>query len=348
MRVFRQFLCEVRRMLLLRRWVNKGKKRGGARPRARASPAPLAFLVRRQAGDLVRLEHRVPGGAVGRDRDPERLAVLDDLALGDDAGVRDAGYVAFGGLGEPDRAVGRGRDVLRAGVWSAGTRSLSPSSGSSRPTPWGSKRALNQTSPSAATVIPRGTRVSVCVSVALPVAGSSLPIAWSEVAANQTIPASSTATSLGSGTGNWVKLSDSRVVAPEAVVVEVRVPDVVAVGGDAAAVGTRVVRGHERQYRVRRRDAPQAGVVGGEVHDVIRPLHDVVEQAEALGGPYALLYAELGDLTRRRDPTDVAVEGAAPVWVGAGGEDFVALGEPEVAVGVHGDVRAAGCCPWGP
>jgi hypothetical protein len=36
----------------------------------------------------------------------------------------------------------------------------------------------------------------------LPVAGSSLPIAWSEVAANQTIPASSTATSLGSGTGN--------------------------------------------------------------------------------------------------------------------------------------------------
>ena len=124
--------------------------------------------------------------------------------------------------------------------------------------------------------------------------------------------------------------------------------NVVAVGGDAAAVGSRVVRGHERQDHSARRDAPQAGVVGGEVQDVTGPLHDVVEQAEALGGPYAVLYAELRDRARRRDLTDVAVGGAAPVWVGAGGEDFVALGEPEVAVGADGDVARLAVCPWGP
>ena len=45
----------------------------------------------------------------------------------------------------------------------------------------------------------------VRVSVTAPVCGSSLPIALSSGVANQTIPAASTATSLGSGTSNRVK-----------------------------------------------------------------------------------------------------------------------------------------------
>src|ERR671920_2615787 len=110
---FTEACCELLGIYLTGRWANRVSKRGRGLTRRRR---PLVSLVRRQAGDLVRLEHRVPGGTVGRDRDPERLAVLDDLALGNDAGVRDAGYVALGGLGEPHRAVGRGGDAFRSDV----------------------------------------------------------------------------------------------------------------------------------------------------------------------------------------------------------------------------------------
>src|SRR5918997_2264308 len=72
-------------------------------------------------------------------------------------------------------------------------------SGSSSPTPCGTKRAVNQMSPSEATVSCRGVR-TVGVTVTAPVAGSSLPIPGSRGAVNQTNPAASTTTSIGSGT----------------------------------------------------------------------------------------------------------------------------------------------------
>src|ERR671920_909306 len=334
---FTEACCELLGIYLTGRWANRVSKRGRGLTRRRR---PLVSLVRRQAGDLVRLEHRVPGGTVGRDRDPERLAVLDDLALGNDAGVRDPGYVALGGLGEPHRAVGRGRDVLRAGV--VGQRELADF-----------VRVRVELAD------PLGDEARAEPDV--PVGGDSDPprdegvgLRERRVAGRRVEPADRLVRGRGEPDdpglvdGHVARLGDGElgeagvraggVVAPEAVVIEVRVPDVVAVGGDAAAVGKRVVRSHERQDLSASRDAPQARVVGGEVQDVTGPLHDVVEQAEALGGPYAVLYAELGDLARRGDPADVAVEGAALVWVGAGGEDFVALGEPEVAVGADGDV----------
>ena len=63
-------------------------------------------LPQLQGGDLVGGHHGVPGVAVGGDGDPEWAAALDRLALGDDAGVGDAGGVATGLLGEPHGAVG--------------------------------------------------------------------------------------------------------------------------------------------------------------------------------------------------------------------------------------------------
>src|ERR687894_131227 len=71
---FTEACCELLGIYLTGRWANRVSKRGRGLTRRRP---PLVSLVRRQAGDLVRLEHRVPGGAVGRDRDPERLAVRD-------------------------------------------------------------------------------------------------------------------------------------------------------------------------------------------------------------------------------------------------------------------------------
>ena len=85
----------------------------------------------------------------------------------------------------------------------SGNSVTSPVAGTSRPTPCGVKRAVNQMSPSAAMVSCRGTSV-VGVIVTAPVAGSSLPIPGSSGAVNQTIPASSTTVSLGSGTSNRV------------------------------------------------------------------------------------------------------------------------------------------------
>src|SRR5829696_1447886 len=77
----------------------------------------------------------------------------------------------------------------------------SPGTGTSRPTPCGTKRAVNQISPSAAMVSCRGTR-SVGVTVTEPVAGSSLPIPGVPGAVNHTNPPASTTASAGSGTLN--------------------------------------------------------------------------------------------------------------------------------------------------
>src|SRR5215203_4636446 len=105
------------RISLPRNRVNRGKKSEG---RGLSQAPALRRLPQLQGGDLVRLHHRVPGVVGVRvDRDAKRLAVPDDLALSDlDAvtNLRDPGDVALGGLGEPDRAVGRGRDALRADV----------------------------------------------------------------------------------------------------------------------------------------------------------------------------------------------------------------------------------------
>src|SRR5215204_1235971 len=101
------------RISLPRNRVNRGKKSEG---RGLSQAPALRRLPQLQGGDLVRLEHRVPGVAVGCDRYAKWLAALDDLALGYDTIVRDPGDVALGGLGEPDRAVWRRRDTLRADV----------------------------------------------------------------------------------------------------------------------------------------------------------------------------------------------------------------------------------------
>jgi hypothetical protein len=100
---------------------SKSKRMGRGPGEARTPDLLMSLPPQLQSGDLVRLEHRVPGVAVirgirGGDRDAKRLAVLDDLALCDHTSVRDLGDVALGGLGEPDSAVGRRRDALRADV----------------------------------------------------------------------------------------------------------------------------------------------------------------------------------------------------------------------------------------
>src|SRR5215216_2992213 len=86
--------------------------------------------------------------------------------------------------------------------------------GSRRPTAWGVNRAVNQTCPSAATVRLRGATVVepslVGVVVTAPVAASMRPMVLVPGAltspgwVNQALPATSTATSAGSGTGNDV------------------------------------------------------------------------------------------------------------------------------------------------
>src|SRR5215213_4742430 len=88
------------------------------------------------------------------------------------------------------------------------------SDGLRRPTAWGVNRAVNQTCPSEATVMSRGATVVVpsvvAVNVTAPVAASIRPMLLVPGAltspgwVNQALPATSTATSPGSETGNDV------------------------------------------------------------------------------------------------------------------------------------------------
>ena len=52
-------------------------------------------LSQLKLSDLVRLHHRVPGVALGIDRDVERFACLDHLTLGNDTSIPDPGDVVW-------------------------------------------------------------------------------------------------------------------------------------------------------------------------------------------------------------------------------------------------------------
>src|SRR6185295_19244323 len=95
-----------------------------------------------------------------------------------------------------------------------------PVDGLRRPTAWGVNRAVNQTCPSEATVMLRGATVVepsvVGVVVTAPVAASMRPMLLVPGAftspgwVNQAWPATSTATSAGSDTGNGVNCPSER------------------------------------------------------------------------------------------------------------------------------------------
>src|SRR5215208_5110946 len=99
-------------------------------------------------------------------------------------------------------------------VFATGKRVTESLDGLRRPTAWGVNRAVNQTCPSEATVVSRGATVRapsvVGVLVTAPVAASIRPMLLVPGAltspgwVNQALPATSTATSAGSETGNDV------------------------------------------------------------------------------------------------------------------------------------------------
>ena len=187
------------------------------------------------------------------------------------------------------------------GLLGVGNVVTTPVVGSRRPTPCGTNLEVNQICPSVAMVIARGLSPSGTGNDSTaPVAGSSRLTVLSNGAVNQTLPAPSMATSDGWSGGELRECSGGDVVAPEALVVEVGEPDVVAAHGYVPGDGVAVRHVDRRQEGPRGHvEAQQDRVVGRHIENVRRALDDVGQDAELAVG------VEFSDAAGRRDPSDL-------------------------------------------